>query len=171
MTCSSKLQQGTKIDIPTDGHGFHRTVTMKVRTHVVSFAVASCLLGCNRESLIQIRTASATCASAFHQVQGTCVSSGEFSEDSGRIFCWPIAWKKVSLQLGKTISTHKKGDRCESINFPGISLLSLPGNVYPKCFEKCREIIELKLDDTQWGFRPGRTLRKFSISCKFLRNL
>jgi len=41
----------------------------------------------------------------------------------------------------------------------GISLHSLPGKVYVKCLvEKCREIIEAMLDDTQCGFRRGHSI-------------
>ena len=73
-----------------------------------------------------------------------------------------VAWK-----LGKTprewqtnviIPIFKKGDRKQCTNYRGISLLSLPGKVYAKCLErKCREIVESKLEDSQCGFRPGRS--------------
>jgi len=40
----------------------------------------------------------------------------------------------------------------------GISLRSLPGQVYAKCLEKLyREIIKSKLQDTQSRFRPGHS--------------
>jgi len=48
-------------------------------------------------------------------------------------------------------------------------------NIYvAKCLKKrCHEIIELNLNDTQCGFRPGRstTDQIVSLSSKFLRNL
>jgi len=48
-------------------------------------------------------------------------------------------------------------------------------NIYlAKCIEKrCREIIESNLNDTQCGFRPGRSTTEqiISLSSKFLRNL
>ena len=54
------------------------------------------------------------------------------------------------------VPIHNKGDRSECTNYRGISLLSLPGKLYAKCLEeRCREIIEPELDDTQCGFRPG----------------
>ena len=45
-----------------------------------------------------------------------------------------------------TIKVRKKGDHKQCTNYRGISLLSLPGEVYAKCLEtKCREIMESKL--------------------------
>ena len=42
--------------------------------------------------------------------------------------------------------------------YRGISLLVYPEKMYAKCFEKrCREIIEPNLEDTQRGFRHGRS--------------
>ena len=60
-------------------------------------------------------------------------------------------------KVGKLIiPMHRKGDRSEGTNYWGISLLSLPKRVYAKCLaQRCREIIEPKLDDTQCGFRHG----------------
>ena len=53
---------------------------------------------------------------------------------------------------------YKKSDRKKCTNYQGISLLSLPGKVYAKCFErKCREIMESKLEDGQCGFCPDRS--------------
>ena len=62
------------------------------------------------------------------------------------------AWN--DWQTGLINPIHKNGDRSECTNYRGISLLSRPGKVYAKCYEKrCREIIEPKLDDIQCGFR------------------
>ena len=56
------------------------------------------------------------------------------------------------------IPIFKKGDSKQCTNYRRISLLSLPGKVYAKCLQrKCREIVELKLEDGQCGFRPGRS--------------
>jgi len=56
------------------------------------------------------------------------------------------------------IPIHRKGDRSECTKYWDISLLSFPEKVYAKCLVKrCREIIEPKLDDTQCGFRRGRS--------------
>ena len=77
-------------------------------------------------------------------------------------------WKNTKRQSGVIIPIYKIDDRKECTNYREISLLSLPGKVYEKCLEqKCREIVESKLEDGQCGFRPGRnttdqifTLRK-----------
>ena len=56
------------------------------------------------------------------------------------------------------IPIHKKGDKRKCTNYSGISLISVPGKVYAKCFEKkCREIVEPKLTDAQCGFCSGRS--------------
>ena len=73
-----------------------------------------------------------------------------------------VAWKLGKTprdwQTGVIIPIFTKGDRKQSTNYRGISLLSLPGKVYAKCLErKCREIVESKLEDGQCGFRPGRS--------------
>jgi len=55
-----------------------------------------------------------------------------------------------------------------------MSLFNLPGKVYLKRLEKrYYEIIELKLDDTQSGFRPGRitTGQIFTLQPNFLKIL
>ena len=55
------------------------------------------------------------------------------------------------------IPIQEKGDRSECTQNRKISFFSLPGKVYAKCVEKrCVEIIEPKLDDTLYVFRPGR---------------
>ena len=61
-----------------------------------------------------------------------------------------VAWKlgKTSRdwQTGVIIPIFKKGDRKQCTNYRGI------------CLErKCREIVELKLEDGQCSFRPGRS--------------
>ena len=62
-------------------------------------------------------------------------------------------------QTGVIIPIFKKRNRKQCTNYRGISLLSLPGNLYAKCLErKCREFVESKLQDGQCGFRPGRSI-------------
>ena len=73
-----------------------------------------------------------------------------------------VAWKFGKTprhwQTGVIIPIFKKGDRKQCTNYRGISLLSLPGKVYAKGFErKCREIVESKLEDGQCGFRLSRS--------------
>ena len=65
----------------------------------------------------------------------------------------PNQWQTSVLK-----PTHKKGYKKKCANYRGISLLSLPGKLYAKCFEKrCRKIVEPQLQDVQCGFRPGRS--------------
>ena len=66
----------------------------------------------------------------------------------------------------------KSGLKCSQAFWaydPCISLLGLPGKVYPKCLEKgYDDIIEPKLEATQCGFRPGRsTTDQSSLSSNF----
>ena len=59
-------------------------------------------------------------------------------------------------------------------NYRGKSLLSLQGKVYAKCLErKCREMVESKLKDGQYGFCRGRstTNQIFSLGSKSSKNL
>ena len=73
-----------------------------------------------------------------------------------------VAWKfgktPRDWQSGVIIPIFKKGDRKQCTNYKGISLLSLPGKVYPKCLQrKCRELVESKLENGLCGFCPGRS--------------
>ena len=67
----------------------------------------------------------------------------------------------VNIYLQK----KKKCANCRSI-----FLLSLPGKVYAKYLEKrCREIIELQLQNAQCRFRPGRPTisKRFTLQKNF----
>ena len=71
-----------------------------------------------------------------------------------------VSWKTGEVpkqwQTSVLIPIHKKGDKKKCTNYRDISLLSLPGKVYAKCFEKrCREIVEPQLQDAQCGFHPA----------------
>ena len=73
-----------------------------------------------------------------------------------------VAWKYGQTprdwQISVIIPLFKKGDRKQCTKYKGISLLSLHGKVYAKYLErKCREIVESKLEDGHWNFRPGRS--------------
>ena len=73
-----------------------------------------------------------------------------------------VAWKfgktPRDWQTGVIILIFKKGDRKQWMNYRGILLLRLPGNVYAKCLErKCPKIVEPKLEDGKCGFRLGCT--------------
>ena len=71
---------------------------------------------------------------------------------------WKLGAAPKEWQTGTIIPIFKKGDRKDCNNYRGISLLSLPGKVYAKCLERrCREIVEPLLEESQCGFRPGRS--------------
>ena len=72
-----------------------------------------------------------------------------------------VAWREgrtpVDWQTGIVVPIIEKGDRRECSNYRGITLLSLPGKAYARVLErKCRTMVELKIQDTQCGFRPGQ---------------
>ena len=71
----------------------------------------------------------------------------------------PVFWMaSKDWKTGMIIIINKKGHRIERNNYRDISLLTLSGKVYSYCLEKrCHEIIELALEDTQCGFRPGHS--------------
>ena len=53
----------------------------------------------------------------------------------------------------------QKRRKVKVTNCRDISLLSLSGKVYAKCFEKkYREIVKPQLQDAQFKFRPGRSI-------------
>ncbi|VDP49614.1 unnamed protein product, partial [Soboliphyme baturini] len=65
----------------------------------------------------------------------------------------PADWR-----TGVIVPVFKKGDHKECSSYRGITLLSLPGKVYAKVLErKCRDIVDLKIQEEQCGFRPGRS--------------
>jgi len=65
---------------------------------------------------------------------------------------------------------HKKGHGSECSNYRGISILSLPGDMYATCLDKrSQEIIGMKLDDTQCGFHcDSSTTDLFHLLGNFL---
>ena len=82
-----------------------------------------------------------------------------------------VAWKfgktPRDWQTGVNISIFKKGDRKQCTIYRGISHFSLPGRVYAKCLKrKCREIVESKLEDGQFGFLPGRSTMDIMFTLK-----
>ena len=93
---------------------------------------------------------------------------------------WKLEKTPKDWQTCLIIPIYKKGDRKESTIYQGISLLSLPGKVYAKCLEnKCRKIVESKLENGQRGFRSGHSTtdpiftRKqiFEKSCEFEKDV
>ena len=81
--------------------------------------------------------------------------------------CWLTRVCMVACRTGQApkqwqtsvvIPIHKKGDKRKWTNYRGIFLTSVLGKVPAKCLEKkCREIVEPKLTDAQYGFHPGRS--------------
>jgi hypothetical protein len=58
------------------------------------------------------------------------------------------------------IPIFKKGSNKECKNHRGISLLSVPGKIYSRILKtRQRQEMEHKLDETQNGFRPGRSVQ------------
>jgi hypothetical protein len=50
----------------------------------------------------------------------------------------------------------------ECKNYSGISLLSVPGKIYSRILEiRLRQEMENKLEETQNGFRPGRSVQDY----------
>ncbi|TWW71602.1 hypothetical protein D4764_16G0000990, partial [Takifugu flavidus] len=71
-----------------------------------------------------------------------------------------IAWTSGAVpldwQTGVVIPLFKKGDRRVCSNYRGVTLLSLP-KVYSGVLERrIRRIVELRIQEEQCGFRPGR---------------
>ena len=85
---------------------------------------------------------------------------------TGKAILWLMRVCQVAGKIGKIlrdwqtgviIPTFKKRDRKQCANYKKTSLFRLPGKVYSKCPKnKCREIVEPKLEDGQSGFGPGR---------------
>ncbi|KAM9812086.1 uncharacterized protein ACBT44_011417 isoform 1-T7 [Syngnathus typhle] len=72
-----------------------------------------------------------------------------------------IAWTSGTVpldwQTGVVIPLFKKGDRRVCSNYRGITLLSLPGEVYSGVLERrVRPEVEPRIQEEQSGFRPGR---------------
>ena len=85
-----------------------------------------------------------------------------------------VAWKidEVPKQWQTMIPINKKGDKKKCTNYRDIFLLRFPVKVYTKCLEKrCRKIVEPQLQDTQCGFRPGRSTidQTFALQQVFLK--
>ena len=72
--------------------------------------------------------------------------------------CVEVCKLPRNWQTDVIIPIFKKKDCKQCTNYSRISLLSLPGKYNAKCLEKkCPEIVELKLENSQCGFRPGRS--------------
>jgi reverse transcriptase-like protein len=69
---------------------------------------------------------------------------------------WNTGKTPLDWQTGVIIPLFKKGDQKECSNYRKIFLLSLPGKVYAKVLEqRCRVIVDSKIQEEQCGFRAG----------------
>lgn len=74
------------------------------------------------------------------------------------------AWQEKRIvkdwEVAILIPIFKKGDNRECRNHRGITLVSVPGKVYSRILEtRLRVEVENKLEETQSGFRPGRSVQ------------
>ena len=68
---------------------------------------------------------------------------------------WGLGTVPVAWQTGVVVPTFRKGDQRVCSNYRGITLLSLPGNIYSRVLERrLRPIVEPQLQVEQCGFRP-----------------
>ena len=80
---------------------------------------------------------------------------------SGRI---PHDWSKAVV-----CPIFKKGDKALCSNYRGISLLSHIGKIYERIIERrLRLVVEEKLGEWQYGFRPGRSTVDMIFTMKIL---
>jgi len=80
----------------------------------------------------------------------------------------------TDLQIGVIIHIQINGGRSACINYWGMSLFNLLGNVYAKRIQKrCCELIDLKLHDIQADIRPSWSLtyQVFRSPAKFWKNV
>ena len=82
-------------------------------------------------------------------------------------------WKKEKIpedwEVGVVIPLFKKGDGSDCNNYRGITLLSVVLKVYERILEKrLRRIIESQLDESQSGFRKGRSTHDHIFTLKQL---
>uniref|UniRef100_A0A8D8RWT4 Craniofacial development protein 2 n=1 Tax=Cacopsylla melanoneura TaxID=428564 RepID=A0A8D8RWT4_9HEMI len=76
----------------------------------------------------------------------------------------PIEWKD-----GIIIPLFKKGDRKRCCNYRGITLTSHVSKLYERIIErKIRRVIEPKMKEEQYGFRPGRSTVDLSFALRQL---
>ena len=72
--------------------------------------------------------------------------------------CMKVGRVPEDWQEACVVSIYKrKGERCECKNFRGISLLSIPGNVFGKVgIERIRDVTEWRMGEERCGFRKGK---------------
>ena len=73
--------------------------------------------------------------------------------------------------IGMIVPIYKKGDKKDCHNYRGITLLSVVFKVYEQIIEhKLRKIIEPTLEETQSGFRRGRSTQDHVFTIKNIIN-
>jgi Reverse transcriptase (RNA-dependent DNA polymerase)/Endonuclease-reverse transcriptase len=80
-------------------------------------------------------------------------------------------WREETIpkdwEIGIVIPLFKKGDNTDCNNYRGITLLSSVLKVYERILEqRLRKIIENQLDETQSGFRKGRSAQDHIFTVK-----
>ena len=74
----------------------------------------------------------------------------------------PSDWQK-----GVISPLFKKGEKTSCNNYRGITLLSHARKIYTRILEKrLRNSVEGILDDSQYGFRPGRGTYRYNFCCE-----
>ena len=72
-------------------------------------------------------------------------------------------------QKGVISPILKKGDKTVCDNHRGITLLSHAGKIYTRIVEaRLRQCVESVLDDSQYGFRPGRSTTDAVFTIKMI---
>ena len=72
-------------------------------------------------------------------------------------------------EVGVIIPIFKKGDKTQCTNYRGITLLSVACKLYERILEqRIRRIIEPQLDQSQSGFRKGRSIQDHIFTIKQL---
>ncbi|MGL4388826.1 MAG: reverse transcriptase domain-containing protein [Brevinema sp.] len=82
-----------------------------------------------------------------------------------------MIWKNGKLpedwQTAIILPIPKKGDMFKCENYRGISLLSIPFKIYERALEvRLRKHIEETLEESQAGFRPGRSCQDWIFSLR-----
>jgi hypothetical protein len=72
--------------------------------------------------------------------------------------CWKLLQTPKEWSKAKVISIYKKGDRTNTNNYRGISLLDTIYKIYAKILnERLKTIADTLLSEEQMGFRKGRS--------------
>ncbi|XP_072380874.1 uncharacterized protein [Diabrotica undecimpunctata] len=83
------------------------------------------------------------------------------------------AWSKTQIpkdwEMGVILPIFKKADRSECSNYMEIILLNIPSKVYQRILEKrLLQEVDSKMEQTQSGFRKGRSIQDHIFTIKKL---